>query len=369
MPTSSPFFLLSAAAASFVVCCLAYPFYIGWLKHKQLGQFVREDGPQSHAVKQKTPTMGGLCFIGGTTLVSLVFLLGSELATHFLHLAVPLLVLVIAALCGLVGFVDDFGKITSRSNKGISGTKRLAAEFGLGLVLGLILLYLQAPIADFVLLSSTWKLDPFWTVLFALLMGPFLVAASSNALNLHDGMDGLAAGTAIQVFATLTFMLTALAQPGLACIAACVCGALAAFLVFNRYPAKVFMGDTGSLFLGALMAALVLASGLTIWFIPLALIYIIETLSVIAQVVYFKLTKPYQPSVPMKPWSLVLLKLTKRLPGEGKRLFRMAPIHHHFEALGLEKGIREWKVVAWFWLCQFAICLLCLWLFALQNGQ
>src|SRR5205085_4570311 len=134
----------------------------------------------------------------------------------------------------------------------------------------------------------------------------------------------------------------------LAAVAAAGAGSVAGFLIYNRYKASIFMGDTGSLFLGGLMASLVLAGRLEIWFIPLSLIYILETLSVMIQVVYFKLTKDYQPEKAMSGPALVWLKLTRRLPGEGKRIFRMAPLHHHFEAVGAEKGLKEWQVVACF---------------------
>ena len=116
------------------------------------------------------------------------------------------------------------------------------------------------------------------------------------------------------------------------------------------------MGDTGSLFLGGLIGALGAVGGIVVLFIPLTLIYIAEALSVIAQVLYFKLTKPYTPAVPIPRAKLILTKLTIRLPGEGKRLFRMAPLHHHFEAVLAEKGMREWQVVAMFWLAQLSIC-------------
>lgn len=322
--------------------------------------------------------MGGLCFIAVIVLCSCCLLFNSELDLKLKLISA--LVLAVAALCGLVGFLDDFGKITSRSNKGISGFIRLAFEFALGLGLGLGLLCLQAPVTELISGVTTvgggdvcavlwFSLDKFGGPIAAVLLSSFIVAATSNALNLHDGMDGLAAGTSIQVFATLSFMLSAIHQWGLACIAATVCGALLAFLIFNRHPAKVFMGDTGSLFLGALMAALVLASGLTLWLIPLGLIYIIETLSVMAQVSYFKLTKPYTPEKPMSSVALCLFKLTRRLPGQGKRLFRMAPLHHHFEALGLERGIPEWQVVIYFWLCQLGICLLSCFLFLHPLGH
>jgi phospho-N-acetylmuramoyl-pentapeptide-transferase len=152
-------------------------------------------------------------------------------------------------------------------------------------------------------------------------------------------------------------MLLMTGQVPLAVVATAAAGSVAGFLVYNRYKASIFMGDTGSLFLGGLMALLVVAGKLELWFIPLALVYIVETLSVIIQVVYFKLTKDYQPEKPMSAPALIWLKLTKRLPGEGKRFFKMAPLHHHFEAVGAEKGIAEWQVVAGFWLVQMALCL------------
>jgi phospho-N-acetylmuramoyl-pentapeptide-transferase len=204
---------------------------------------------------------------------------------------------------------------------------------------------------------------------------PFLVAATTNAMNLHDGMDGLAGGTGLLTFITLGAMLALLpaasvpvAQP-LAVVAFSVAGGLAAFLVYNKFPAKVFMGDTGSLFLGGMMAAMVATSGLTLWFIPISLIYVLEAVSVMAQVSYFKLTKQYQPETPMSRPALIWLKLTKRLPGEGKRLFRMAPLHHHFEAIAEDKGLAEWQVVACFWLLQLLICACTYGLFFYIHGM
>jgi phospho-N-acetylmuramoyl-pentapeptide-transferase len=204
-----------------------------------------------------------------------------------------------------------------------------------------------------------WTMPPWLFIC----LGSFLVAATTNSLNLHDGMDGLAGGTSLLVLAAMAAILAGLHQHGLAQLALMAVGALAAFLLFNRYPAKIFMGDTGSLFLGGLIAALTLASGTLFWFIPLAAIYIAEALSVIGQVVYFKLTKPYVPDKPISRPGLIWLKLTKRLPGEGKRLLRMAPLHHHFEAVLAERGVPEWQVVAAFWLVQLVICLAVLSLF------
>lgn len=189
------------------------------------------------------------------------------------------------------------------------------------------------------------------------------MAATTNAVNLHDGMDGLAAGTSAQVFATMAAMFFALNNLAYATISATAALALLGFLRYNKNPARIFMGDTGSLFIGGLMAALVVAGGLTLYFVPLSLIYIAEAVSVMAQVTYFKLTKPYKPEKPMSTPALIILKLTRRLPGEGKRLLRMAPLHHHFEAVLGPRGWTEAEVVAAFWGVQLLLCLLTLGLF------
>jgi phospho-N-acetylmuramoyl-pentapeptide-transferase len=383
--------MLIAAGISFAVCVVAYPFYIGLLKRRQMEQFIRVEGPQSHAAKAKTPTMGGLLFLLVTGFVAAcVFVIGF-IGTHVPKLTFidtagmlfpPLAVVLAGVMCGLVGLVDDLSKINSKSNAGISAKTRLSLEFAFGFALTGALFLDQslfqthfAPVDQLVLLPNSPPLvlggfSEIFRLGYVFAVVPFLVAATTNAINLHDGMDGLSAGTSMLVFITLAAMLAhlggttgfSIVQP-LSVVAASIAGGLAAFLIYNRYPAKVFMGDTGSLFLGGMMAAIVAASGLTLWFVPLALIYILETVSVILQVGYFKLTKDYEPETPMSEPALIWLKLTKRLPGEGKRLFRMAPLHHHFEAVAEDKGIREWQVVACFWLAQLLICAVVLFCF------
>lgn len=304
--------------------------------------------------------MGGLCFIFSICAASIIFFAGAKLALP--ELLRSAIVLGAAVLCGLLGLADDYGKIASRSNAGISGKTRLAFEFGLGLALGAGLYFLKLT-PDLILWMDasgarviSWHMPGIYELAYDFLLLPFLYAATSNALNLHDGMDGLCAGTSSILFATLALMLAACAFTGLSWLSAASLGALLGFLIYNKYKAKIFMGDTGSLFIGACFAGLVASSGLLLWFIPLALIYIVETLSVILQVAYFKLSKPYEPEKKMAAPALVLYKLTHKLPGEGKRLFRMAPIHHHFEALAGEAGKKEWQVVIWFWLVQLLIC-------------
>lgn len=347
------------ALVAFFAAALAFPPYIRWLKSQQIEQHIREEGPQSHAAKAKTPTMGGLCFIVISAAVAagyIVLLPDSTQGGWSSARVDALMALVTGIACGAVGFADDFGKVRSKSNKGLSASGRLKIEFGLGLALALALYLIHSVPDSFVGFGGAVILSEPVKLAYLFIVIPFLVAATTNALNLHDGMDGLAGGTSVLVFSVLFFMLLILGKLYLAAICAALVGSVTAFLMFNRNPASVFMGDTGSLYLGGIMAAVVAVSGLLLWFVPLALIYIVETLSVIAQVVYFKLTKEYAAPAGMSPPAIVFTKLTKRLPGEGKRLFRMAPLHHHFEAIGADRGEPEWKVVAYFWMVQFLLC-------------
>lgn len=358
-------FCVYVALGAFFFSALVFPFYIAWLKKKQIQQYIREEGPQSHAAKAKTPTMGGLCFILTSTIASAGGLYFWNLRTATVsgdnrYMMLACVVGIVGAFCGLIGLADDYAKVTSKTNAGLSAKFRLLTEFVLGGILGTCMYVFGWPGSHFAEAALLMPPGTMATVVvdvsYCFLLIPFLVAATTNALNLHDGMDGLAAGTSIQVFIVLALILLIDGAFPLAIVSASMVGALAAFLLYNKNPAQVFMGDTGSLFIGGLMAALVASGQLLFWFVPLAAIYVAETLSVIIQVVYFKLTKEYQPEQPMSKPELVWLKLTKRLPGEGKRMFRMAPLHHHYEAVGAEKGIKEWQVVACFWAAQLFIC-------------
>jgi phospho-N-acetylmuramoyl-pentapeptide-transferase len=344
---------------TFVFTALLMPVYINWLKHFQIGQFIREEGPSSHAVKAKTPTTGGVFFI---IAVSLAFILISVINHYFNPTA--LAVLLVAIACGLIGLVDDAAKIFNKANKGLSASKRLLLETIFGAIFAGALLYMLPQAKDIILTMSSYitTIGESTAHVFSLPVFIFIplviavIVATTNSVNLNDGMDGLAAGVAFPIFLTLAILLIKTNNLSLALIAMAGAGVLVAFLIYNWYPAKIFMGDVGSLFLGGLIASLVLASGLTLWFIPLAVLYILETLSVIIQVSYFKLTKPYQPPKPINKLSLAMYKLTHKLPGEGKRIFRMSPLHHHFEAVMAEKGISEWQVVLGFWFVQLFIC-------------
>ncbi len=366
-------FAIKQSVTCFIIAfsgvALALPRYIEWLKQNQIRQYLREEGPATHAHKAQTPTTGGVCFL-------IITVIAFEVCDIFYFHALAnecLAVLALAAACGFIGLLDDLAKVRRRANQGLSAPLRLGLELMLGAAFGLVALcWMTYQPAFGLILSPILKDLTFglaignpvaldWNPLLFVLFSSFLVAATTNSVNLHDGMDGLAAGTVTIVLFTLAKMLFGTGQLPLALLAMASAGALSGFLIYNRRPAKIFMGDTGSLFLGGLLAGLSLAGGLSFWFVPLSMIYIAETISVFSQVIYFKLTKPYQPVKPMSQLSIIWLKLTKRLPGEGKRLLRMAPLHHHFEALltsrGVDQGQAESLVVGGFWLAQALICL------------
>ena len=343
-------------AVSFLLSVFLLPPFIKYLKERDIQQYLREEGPKSHAHKAKTPTGGGICFIAAFTLVAT-----QNLIIDHAVWSPALFVVTVALVGGGIGFLDDYAKISQKSNAGISAKKRLISEAIMGAVLGAAMaLFPQYGGSS---IYVTGHLTVQVGILISVLLSTFLVAATTNAVNLHDGMDGLAAGTSALFLLTLTVILTSLGMMSLAYLALAAAGAILGFLVFNKNPAKIFMGDTGSLFIGALISALVVASGTVLYFIPLALIYIAEAVSVMLQVSYFKLTKPYTPEKPMSQPALIVYKLRHRLPGEGKRLFRMAPLHHHFEAVLEEKGVEEWQLVAGFWVVQAALCAIVLVIF------
>lgn len=352
------------ALVSLVISAVLLIPYIGWLDKRQIQQYLREEGPKSHAHKAKTPTTGGVCII----LSACATVVAWWIYSHGGQKEV-LIVVFWGLICGLVGLLDDLAKVKQKGNKGVSGKVRLLIETATGIGLG-ALLYTRDysywlpggdPTSPMVLVhAAPHHLGP----IAFLLMSAFLTAATTNAVNLHDGMDGLAAGTTALVFATMAVLLLGIGNESLAVVAAIMAGAILGFLCWNRNPAAIFMGDTGSLFIGGIMAALVIAGGIVVWFVPLSLIYIAETLSVMAQFSYFRLTKPYTPEKPMSVVALAIYKLTHTLPGQGKRIFRISPLHHHYEAVLGEKGVPEGQVVLYFWLVQLALCLAVLAIFS-----
>ena len=293
--------------AAALVVLLSGPILIPVLRRLKFGQSIRQEGPQSHQAKSGTPTMGGIMIVGGITIGTLV--------------AAPLntkigLALFIMLGHFLLGFLDDYIKVVKKRNLGLRAKEKLAGQIFIALVtiiIGTVNLGLDTVLW---LPGSSGGVD--LGILYYFLIA-FVLVGASNAVNLTDGLDGLAAGT--MGIASFIFVLVALVmgQADLAIFAAAVMGACLAFLRFNAHPAKVFMGDTGSLALGGAFAAMGILLHREILLAVVGFIFVAEALSVILQVISYKST--------------------------GKRIFRMSPIHHHFE-LG---GWSEWKVVRTFW--------------------
>ena len=305
-------YFLQTAGISFAVAVLLAPVIIRKLRELKFGQKILEDGPTWHKSKQNTPTMGGVIFVISMTLAVLTTL-PSMAANHDWR---PLVMLGLSLVFGFIGMVDDWTKIKKKHNKGLTALQKLLLQIAAA-VLFLVVMrvggYLSANLyIPFV--GVTLRLP--WLIY--LLFSVVVILGADNAVNLTDGIDGLCASVTLVV--ALFFSVVFLRDGnGAATFALSLAGGLLGFFLFNKNPARVFMGDTGSLFLGGAVCAMAFACNLPLILIPVGIIYIIETLSDIIQIGYFKLT-------------------------HGKRFFKMAPIHHHFEMCGWS----EKKVVAVF---------------------
>ena len=309
------------AAIAFAVSMLVTARMIPLLREKQFGQFIREEGPQAHLSKAGTPTMGGIAFICGITVAVVIsmFMKGSGTTGK-------IAILLSMFAFGAVGFIDDYNKIAKKQNEGLTPKQKLLLQAAFGLALAIFMMTKE----------GTTMFIPFFrkTVDIGILYIPFVVfieVAMANAVNLTDGLDGLASSNSAIVactFAIIGMSVRGGSEP-MAAAGQAVFGALVGFLLYNHYPAKIFMGDTGSMALGGVLSAMAIVGHME-WLLPIAgLLYVIEALSVIIQVTYFK-------------------------KSGGKRIFRMAPIHHHFE-LG---GWHETKVVRVFCLFTFVCCVI-----------
>jgi len=304
--------ILIAFVANIVLC----PILIPYLVKLKFGQYVRDDGPKDHIRKAGTPTMGGIMIIISFLLAALLFLQGNREGVA--------LVLVTLGF-GIIGFLDDFIKITKRRSLGLRAYQKMLAQ--VAVTLGFVAYCFTLP--GF----STYIIVPFFPHIYwdlGMWYAPlvcFIILGAVNGANFTDGLDGLAAGVTVLIVAFFLFAAWTLNNPVLPVAGAAV-GSLLGFLLFNAHPAKVFMGDTGSLALGGFVAALAILLGMPLWLGIVALVYVMEVLSVIIQVGYFKLTG-------------------------GKRFFKMAPIHHSFEL----SGWAETKVVAFFYVMTTILCL------------
>ena len=304
---------LIAAAVSFVLTLAIGKFLIPELRKLKAGQEIRKDGPTWHAGKAGTPTMGGIMFILGTGITVLVLGWGRMLEGEFDHLYVYLFALIF----GLIGFVDDYRKVRQHQNEGLTAKQKFILQLAAAVVFLVLMRYEGLLTNDLYIPFFQVSVTINWIVY--LIFAAFVIVGCVNAVNLTDGVDGLATGVTfvVMVFFAVTAALWQLTT--LALLPAALAGGLAAFFVYNHHPAKVFMGDTGSLFLGGAVAALGFATDMPLILIPVGIIYIAETMSDIIQVAYFKAT-------------------------HGKRFFKMAPMHHHMEL----SGWSEAKLVAVF---------------------
>ena len=318
--------MIAACVLSFAVTAVLGRWIIlPALRRLKAGQEIRDVGPKWHASKAGTPTMGGLMFIAGIAAAILISGWRGMAAGNLTHFYLFLF----ASVFGVIGFLDDYEKVKRHQNLGLTAIQKFLLQLAAA-ILFLMLMRLEGHITPHLYvpflnvdLSLSW---PVYMVFSA-----FVIVGAVNAVNITDGLDGLAASVSVPV---ALFYVTAAAWWGvtqMGVFAGAVLGGLLAFLLFNAHPAKVFMGDTGSLFLGGAVAGMAFAIDLPLALVPVGVVYIVETLSDILQVTYFKLT-------------------------HGKRIFKMAPIHHHFEMCGWSEG----KIVTVFTAVSILFCALAL---------
>ena len=308
--------IIIAFAVSAILCPIVIPF----LHKLKFGQQVREDGPQAHLKKQGTPTMGGLVFLTAVVITSLLYIRDYPRIIPVLFMTVGF---------GVIGFLDDYIKIVMKRSEGLNPVQKLIGQF---IITGIFVYYLvcSGEVRTSMLVPFTGGFEHGLYLNLGFLFIPFVffvVLGTDNGVNFTDGLDGLCTSVTILV-ATFLTIISIGENSGISPITGAVVGSLLGFLLFNVYPAKVFMGDTGSLALGGFVSASAFMMQIPLFIPIIGLIYLVEVLSVIMQVSYFKAT-------------------------HGKRIFRMAPIHHHFE-LG---GWSETRVVAVFSIVTALLCL------------
>lgn len=304
--------LILALAIGFALSAAIGSWLVPFLKKIKAGQSIKEIGPTWHRSKEGTPTMGGVMFILATTAAVLALCWGEFQKGEW----APAFVLIFALIYGAIGFLDDFEKLKHKKNLGLTAKQK----FLLQLAVAVAFIYLLRLFGLLRHSSAPGCIDvyvPFWNISFPVnevvyvICAAFIIVGTVNAVNITDGVDGLCTGTSLPVFLFYTLLCFRFGERylGLGVFAAALTGALFGFLIWNFNPAKVFMGDTGSLFLGGAVVAMAFAYDMPLILITLGIVYLVETLSDIIQVAYFKLT-------------------------HGKRVFRMAPLHHHLEMGG-----------------------------------
>ncbi|WP_284638754.1 phospho-N-acetylmuramoyl-pentapeptide-transferase [Paenibacillus silviterrae] len=292
--------------AAFLLAVIMGPLFIPLLRRLKFGQQIRTDGPQGHLKKAGTPTMGGI----------IIMLALAVAVLRFGEKNLETAILLVASLgYGFIGFLDDYIKILFKRSLGLTAKQKLLGQLIVSIIVCVMLSMvghstdIRIPYLDFTF-DLSWLYFPFVI---------FLMLGTSNAVNFTDGLDGLLAGTSAIAFGAYSIIALSNSQPNVAIFSAAMVGAVLGFLVFNAHPAKVFMGDTGSLGIGGGLAAVAILTKAEILLAMIGGVFVVEVLSVIIQVVSFKT--------------------------RGKRVFKMSPIHHHFELVGWS----EWRVVISFW--------------------
>lgn len=300
--------LFIAFASSFAITVAGMPFIIGYFRMKKQGQEIRDEGPKWHNSKAGTPTMGGLGFLAAAVITSIWYSLWTEKMTTSL-----LILVFVLLLYGIIGFLDDFIKLAKKQNEGLTSSQKFIAQVVVAIVFYIIYRMEGYP-NTLNFFGKEFPLNIFYG-LFVI----FWLVGFSNAVNLTDGIDGLVSGLGTISFATYGIIAWKQQQYEVLIVCLAVMGGLVGFFPYNKKPAKIFMGDVGSLALGGLLAAVSIILHQEWTLLLIGLVYIFETASVIIQVTSFKMT--------------------------GKRVFKMSPLHHHFEM----SGWSEWKVDTVFW--------------------
>ncbi|MGG3913234.1 phospho-N-acetylmuramoyl-pentapeptide-transferase [Rossellomorea vietnamensis] len=295
---------------AFLITVLLAPIFIPFLRRLKFGQSIRDEGPESHQKKTGTPTMGGIVFL--VSIVITTFVMTGKYSEPGPE---TYLMILVTVGFGLLGFLDDFIKVVMKRNLGLTSKQKLLGQIVISVIFYLIFKQNDFPTTVSIPLTDvSFELGWFYCLFII-----FWLVGFSNAVNLTDGLDGLVSGTSAIAFGALAVLAWSQSQYDVAIFGVAVVGAVLGFLVFNAHPAKVFMGDTGSLALGGAIATIAILTKLEIILILIGGVFVIETLSVILQVASFKTT--------------------------GKRIFKMSPLHHHYELVGWS----EWRVVVTFW--------------------
>ena len=300
--------LFIAFASSFAITVAGMPFIIGYFRMKKQGQEIRDEGPKWHNSKAGTPTMGGLGFLAAAVITSIWYILWTDKMTTSL-----LILVFVLLLYGIIGFLDDFIKLAKKQNEGLTSRQKFIAQ-----VVVAIVFYVIYRMEGYPNTLNFFGIELPLSIIYGLFV-IFWLVGFSNAVNLTDGIDGLVSGLGTISFATYGIIAWKQQQYEVLIVCLTVMGGLVGFFPYNKKPAKIFMGDVGSLALGGLLAAVSIILHQEWTLLLIGLVYIFETASVIIQVTSFKMT--------------------------GKRVFKMSPLHHHFEM----SGWSEWKVDTVFW--------------------